>query len=171
MWLLSGFCLRWVSFRFKFKVLCTYSVFILLATLFFFSMIPSGLLIKITWKETPRRRTPPHLTRTHCHTRADTRRHARASCTQGREPGDLGQCCATQAERGGAKPWAPPAGLGGSAISSAPAKGRLLCMFRVAPGTWLPIHTRRIRNVLDVRSFLSLRFLNTALEQQMAPSQ
>lgn len=116
MWLLSGFCLRWVSFRFKFKVLCTYSVFILLATLFFFSMIPSGLLIKITWKETPRRRTPPHLTRTHCHTRADTRRHARASCTQGREPGDLGQCCATQAERGGAKPWAPPAS--GAALSA-----------------------------------------------------
>lgn len=36
--LLSGFCLRLVAFCFKFKVLCTYSVFILLARNFF-SMI------------------------------------------------------------------------------------------------------------------------------------
>lgn len=41
--------------------------------IFFFHDPLNGLLMKITWEEAPRRRTPLHLTLTHGHTRADTR--------------------------------------------------------------------------------------------------
>lgn len=80
--------LVFVSFRFKFKVLCTYSVFILSATRKKkkkFPRSPNGLLIKTTGKETPSRVTPIHLPHTDARPQAQRPPHSRSA--SGRELG------------------------------------------------------------------------------------
>lgn len=109
MWLLSELCLRLVSFPFKFKVLCTYSVFILSARFFFFHDPLIGC-----WSESLGRKHPGvglhfiSLSRTD--TRAQTRADTRVPAALRGESRGTRAIAATQAERGGAKlglfwPW------------------------------------------------------------------
>ena len=83
--------LVFVTFRFKFKILCTYSVFILLGRKSFHDPLPNGLLIRTTQKVTPSRVTPTHLPPTD--TRADTHSPTpacRPPCGQHRQAGGRG---------------------------------------------------------------------------------
>lgn len=98
--------LVFVAFRFKFKVLCTYSVFILLSRKKF-PWSPNGLLIRTTRKETPSCVTPVHLSHTDTHARRHTEPHARL-LPSGRGAGARGHRSHT-GRRSGAelRPWAP----------------------------------------------------------------
>lgn len=107
--------LVFVTFRFKFKVLCTYSVFILLGRKSFHDPPPNGLLIRTTQKVTPSRVTPIHLP--HTDGSADTQSPTLAYRPPGghRRPGHA----ATPAGRRGGAGLRRPGLLGSSGAAGA----------------------------------------------------
>lgn len=142
--------LVFVAFRFKFKVLCTYSVFILLSRKKF-PWSPNGLLIRTTRKETPSCVTPVHLPHTDTHARRHTEPRARL-LPSGRGAGARGHRSHT-GRRSGAelRPWAPrvPGDSWSAAVSSASETvgfHRLGTAFLISLEMWLPPQTCRILN-------------------------